>query len=290
MFARKRVLAFLIVVLVASGFSMLFVWPEADEVQSIVHYENSILSFNNEEVGLLLLAVFAGLVGAALGQLLTLRATIRHDWEVEPEAIRPTVPREPIWFVINVVIGAPLGLLVAIVIKEGIVTSGSQSVSPFGLVAFASLAGLMGQAADRLLIQRDERRTVVATNEPVERPPVPSSPAVPAPQPAADVPVAAPSLNVKAPPREAATVIAIASSGATAAENDVSTESEETSDDGDRAPEEDGDGGGQPDAAQPRGPDGSAHARAPRLPGSTGFAAPDARSRLPSGSPTPPVP
>ena len=51
MFARKRVLAFLIVVLLASGFSMLFVWPEADEVQSIVHYENSILSFNNEEVG-----------------------------------------------------------------------------------------------------------------------------------------------------------------------------------------------------------------------------------------------
>lgn len=86
---------------------------------------------------ILLLAVFAGVIGSSLHALQSLSAFVGN---------RTFEPSWTLWYCFRPLIGASLGLLTALALNAGL-AGGTGTLSPYGLTALAGLAGLFSKTA-----------------------------------------------------------------------------------------------------------------------------------------------
>jgi hypothetical protein len=96
----------------------------------------------NEEQGLLVLAILAGSIGSYIHAAQSFAAYVGN---------RQFIASWVWWYLLRAPIGAMLGLLVYVLTRTGLVGGNAQAVSPYGVVAFAGMAGWFSkQATDKL--------------------------------------------------------------------------------------------------------------------------------------------
>ncbi|MDD9935078.1 MAG: hypothetical protein OXT09_15810 [Myxococcales bacterium] len=108
------------------------------EATQVFRFELALTS----EQGFLVLALLAGAIGACIHAAQSFTAYVGN---------RAFRGRWLLWYFFRVPIGALLGLMLYFVVRAGLLGSQTNGVSPHGVVAFASLAGLFSkQAIDKL--------------------------------------------------------------------------------------------------------------------------------------------
>jgi hypothetical protein len=98
----------------------------------------------SEDVRLLLLTVMSGALGSFIHA-----ATSFVDFAGNRRLVRSWIP----WYFMRPVIGSALAFVLYVAVRGGLLTAGagSENVSPYGVVAIASLAGMFSkQATDKL--------------------------------------------------------------------------------------------------------------------------------------------
>ena len=112
--------------------------------QLYVFWKREPIQYVSDDVRLLLLVMVAGGLGSFIHA-----ATSFVDYVGN----RRFVSSWTLWYVMRPLIGSTLALILYVAVRGGLLsaTAGSQSVSPFGVVAIAALAGMFSkQATDKL--------------------------------------------------------------------------------------------------------------------------------------------
>jgi hypothetical protein len=92
--------------------------------------------------GLLLLAMFGGILGSFMHAAQSFSIYVGN---------RQFLASWILWYVLRPPVGAVLGMLFFLVVRAGLLTASTESVSPYGVVAFGALAGWFSkQATDKL--------------------------------------------------------------------------------------------------------------------------------------------
>lgn len=123
-------------------------WPSAGKTAGTYSTSHRFLGFSASlslDDNLLVLAVLAGALGAVLHSVRSIA------WYVGQRNLERTWT---LYYLTLPVVGAMLVLLVYLLIRGGLISSGSAaSVNPYGIAAIAALVGLFSQQAAQMLMQ-----------------------------------------------------------------------------------------------------------------------------------------
>jgi len=121
--------------------------PEWKVLDELIFGKISILGFEfepekNSGQGLLILAILAGILGSFMHAAQSLTSYVGNK-TFEPSWV--------MWYILRAPIGAVLGAFLYFVIRAGLLTTNTDVVSPYGVVAIAGLGGWFSkQATDKL--------------------------------------------------------------------------------------------------------------------------------------------
>jgi len=147
---RAALLIYLGAVALLLMYFLLRLWPDGAasgsgwSKQLYVFWKREPIPYVSDDVRLLLLVMVAGGLGSFIHA-----ATSFVDYVGN----RRFVSSWMLWYVMRPLIGSTLALVLYVAVRGGLLsaTAGSQSVSPFGVVAIAALAGMFSkQATDKL--------------------------------------------------------------------------------------------------------------------------------------------
>ncbi len=123
-------------------------WPSAGKTAGSYITSHRFLGFSASlslDDNLLLLAVLAGALGAVIHSVRSIA------WYVGQRNLKRAWT---LYYVTLPVVGAMLALLVYLLIRGGLISSGSTAdVNPYGIAAISALVGLFSQQAAQMLLQ-----------------------------------------------------------------------------------------------------------------------------------------